>query len=643
MSKKITGAEYPLSKIFSSDFDFVIPAYQRPYAWTTDEAGELFDDLYTFFEQEPEDSYFLGSIVLIKDETKPHAEVIDGQQRLTTLTILLSTITSKFNGELRADFEAYIREPGRVSQGLSSKPRLALRERDRDFFSNYIQNLKFDDLFRLDEKQLDNESQKNIKNNALLLINKIGDKFKSDQDSLCKFGAFLIARCFLVVVSTPSQQSAFRVFSVLNSRGLDLLHTDIIKSDIIGRIAEDKRNEFTEKWEDLEVRIGRKDFELLFNHIRMIYAKTKPKRNLLEEFKEHVMKDGTKLDELFLNVIEPLAEAFIIAKNAQYVSTDNSKDINNLFGWLNRIDNSDWLPLAILFLSQKKNEPSYVFWFMQKLERLAAYLHITANNVNERIDRYALVINELQQDHSLDNPPNTIELSLKEQGEMLDKLNRDVYLMSPRKRNYVILRLDSFISDAAAVYDPNVLTIEHVLPQTVDETSEWSTTWPNVDDRDLWVHRIANLLPLTQKRNSAAQNYDFSKKKEAYFGGNKNISSYAITTQILNTPSWSKQDLEKRQKALLDVFSDHWELNVGLISRDEHISSSEKPLKIEQNGVVRPKVGTETGKVWDICDTYLEQHNTKPERKVVLSVAATMKINSATAATQYARWKKFHL
>ena len=97
MSKKISGAEYPLSKIFSSDFDYVIPSYQRPYAWALDQASELFDDLYDFYIRENEDTYFLGSIVLIKEEGKPFSEVIDGQQRLTTLTILLSSITSNLS------------------------------------------------------------------------------------------------------------------------------------------------------------------------------------------------------------------------------------------------------------------------------------------------------------------------------------------------------------------------------------------------------------------------------------------------------------------------------------------------------------------------------------------------------------------
>lgn len=87
MSKKISAAEYPLSKIFSSDFEYVIPSYQRPYAWAPDRAGELFSDLIAFFQAEQEEGYFLGSIVLIKSEDSAYSQVIDGQQRLTTLTI----------------------------------------------------------------------------------------------------------------------------------------------------------------------------------------------------------------------------------------------------------------------------------------------------------------------------------------------------------------------------------------------------------------------------------------------------------------------------------------------------------------------------------------------------------------------------
>ncbi len=364
-----------------------------------------------------------------------------------------------------------------------------------------------------------------------------------------------------MAVSTPSQQSAFRVFSVLNNRGLDLLPTDIIKADVIGRLSPARQDEFTEKWEELEVQTGRNGFNDLFGHIRMIYARVKAKQALLEEFKEHVLCAVSSPEDLIEKVLEPFAEAYLIAKMQQYISVKNAEGVNRFLKWLNRIDNSDWLPPAILFLSQKKDEPDYVFWFFRKLERLAAYLHICAKNVNQRIERYASVIASLQSAHSIDAPIKAIELTISESAEMREALNGKIYELTARRRNYLILRLDSFLSDGAATYDPALLTIEHVLPQTVNSDSEWANTWPDPELRKEWVHRITNLVPLTQQRNSKAQNYSFEKKKTAYFGGKQGISSYILTTQVLNTAMWTPEVVQQRQKDLMDVLIEKWELN----------------------------------------------------------------------------------
>lgn len=556
MSKKISGAEYPLAKIFSSEFDYVIPPYQRPYAWTRDQAGELFDDLYDFFEKEPEDSYFLGSIVLIKDEGKPQAEVIDGQQRLTTLTILLATLTSLLTGDNRSDFQRFIREPGSVTQQLAAKPRLALRERDRAFFVQYVQELQFADLAKIDPAQLGNESQRNIQANARLLLERLAVKFASNESRLIAFGSFLVMRCFLVAVTTPSQQSAFRVFSVLNNRGLDLLPTDIIKAEVIGKLSESKREGFNDRWEDLEVATGRDGFNELFGHIRMIYARFKARRMLLEEFRDHVLSKVESSEALIERVVAPYAEAYLIAKSAQYVSSSAADKINELFTWLNRIDNSDWVPVAIAFLARHGGDANTVLDFVIRLERLAAYLHVTAKNVNQRIERYALVLEDLL-NSTLDD---RIELAPAECADMLRALDGNVYEMTARRRNYVILRLDSFISAMSANYTPNVLTIEHVLPQTVDPDSEWARTWPDVDERARWLHRLANLVPLTRARNSKALNYDFDRKKSAYFAGSSGVNAYALTTQVLHEAQWTPVVAERRQQSMLEVLRLSWRL-----------------------------------------------------------------------------------
>ena len=566
MSKKISGAEYPLAKIFSSDFDYAIPSYQRPYAWMEVQAGDLFSDLYDFFVKEKDDTYFLGSIVLIKDEGKPHAEVIDGQQRLTTLTILLAALTQLSTGNIRDAFQRYLCEPGNVLESLPQKPRLTLRERDRAFFEKFVQGVRLPELIGQDAAQLDNESQRNIRLNAKLFLEKLAEKFGEDREALAKFGAFLVQRCFLVAVSTPSQQSAFRVFSVLNSRGLDLLPTDIIKSDIIGNIkSQYKQDEVTERWEELEVQTGRDGFAELFGHIRMIFAKEKARRTLLEDFRDQVIKKFDSPEILMSTVVEPWAEAYLIAKKCQYLSTTNAADVNALLKWLNRIENSDWLPSAIKFMATQGKDAVYVLWFFRKLERLASFMHICGYDVNQRIERYALVLSGLDGKHSLDAPIAGVELTPDEKAKMLQVLDGDIYLLTARRRNHLLLRLDAFLGDGAASYDTGLLTIEHVLPQTVNPASNWQQIWPEEALRKKWVHRLANLLPLTQKRNSKAQNYDFDLKKSAYFGGKNGVSSYALTTQVLNMTEWTPTVVEQRQLDLIELLSAKWELGASTL------------------------------------------------------------------------------
>lgn len=558
--KRISGAEFPLSKIFSSDFEFVIPSYQRPYAWGEAQTSELLDDLLAFAEDDSEEGYFLGSIVLIKTDDAPLAEVIDGQQRLTTLTILLAAAATAHDDANKDDTKPYILEPGKKMEGIQAKPRLALRGRDRDFFAKYVQNLRLRELIELDTGSMENESRLNILRNARYLLTNI-EKRLPTPEAVEGFINFLLTRCYLVAVSTPSQESAFRVFSVMNSRGLDLQHTDIIKADMIGKIAgEQARQKYNDKWEDLEVELTRTGFGDLFSHIRMIHAKEKSKRTLLEDFRTIVLPKYPNPQRFIDDVLEPFAESLIDIRSADFSSSTNAEEINHYLRWLNRIDNSDWVPSAMLFMTKSRNKPKVLARFLKLLERLAAYLHACRYNVNERIEAYASVVTDIEKATAPDDMAS-LQFDRKYSKEFRDALNGDIYLLTPRRRNYLLLRLDSFISDGAATYDPGILTIEHVLPQTVAEGSEWEEWWPDEDEREQWVHRLANLVPLNKKRNSAAQNFDFGDKRDIYFKGTRNVSSYALTTQVLAKDDWTPKYLKSKQKTLLDAMMAGWELD----------------------------------------------------------------------------------
>ncbi|WP_313573728.1 DUF262 domain-containing protein [Brevundimonas sp.] len=559
MSKKISGAEFPLAKIFSSDFEYVIPSYQRPYAWTVDQASELFGDLLAFFQAEDEEGYFLGSIVLIKTEGEALSQVVDGQQRLTTLTILLAAMASANDGADKDELRPYILEAGKKMEGILPKPRLSLRERDRKFFAKYVQGLRLEALIDRDPSSLENESQTNIRSNAAYFVKAIADTFSTPEE-LEAFVTFLLTRCYLVAVSTPSQESAFRVFSVMNSRGLDLQPTDIIKADTIGKLKDEgDRQEYNDKWEELEVDLTRTGFNDLFTYIRMIYAKDKAKRSLLEEFRAHVLPKNPDPKAFIDDVLEPFADALEAIRTASYAATSHAEEVNSYIGWLNRIDNSDWIPPAMLYLMEQRNKPKKVVRFFRQLERLAAFMHVCRWNVNDRIEAYADLITDIQSGAEPDEM-DSFDFTDEDHEAFRDALDGNVYELTPRRRNYLILRLDSFISDGAATYDPKILTIEHVLPQTVPANSVWGEWWPDAAERKTWVHRLANLVPLNKKKNSSAQNYEFDRKCDVYFSGTKNVSSYALTSQVISQEEWTPDSVEARQEELLQVLYENWNI-----------------------------------------------------------------------------------
>jgi hypothetical protein len=128
-----------------------------------------------------------------------------------------------------------------------------------------------------------------------------------------------------------------------------------------------------------------------------------------------------------------------------------------------------------------------------------------------------------------------------------------------RARTTILLRLDTLLSGGGAKYDYQTITAEHVLPQNPPANSNWLTWFPSENERLLWVHRIGNLALLTRKKNSAASNYEFDKKKQSYFarGG---VSPFVLTTQVLDKKEWTPAIVSDRQKQLLKLLENHWRL-----------------------------------------------------------------------------------
>lgn len=556
MPETIEATELPLVNVLSNAFRFEIPDYQRPYVWTTEQTSELLDDLlYAMGQTEDVNDispYFLGSIVIIKNADQPQARIVDGQQRITTLTILFCALRELASeAELKSAIHQYVFARGDIFAGIPGHFRLSVRELDREFFQDSVQTeSKLAGLVEGTPGKLF-DSQRRMCENARYLWESLS---KLDENRRKTLMQFLVQRCYLVVVSTSDQNSAYRIFSVMNDRGLDLSPTDILKAEIIGAI-EDRK--YTKKWEDIEEHLGRDAFRDLFAHIRMISMKSKSRGNLQQEFQENVLKTTEPIS--FINsVLEPYADAYEIVANASYQSSAGAEKVNLFLRYLNQLDNFDWIPPAMAFLRRNLYDSEATIRFFRDLERLAYGMFITRANINQRINRYAIILGLIEQDKELFGSESPLQLSPEEKSEILHALDGPIYSRL-RVRKTLLLRLDSLAADVGASYEHPIISIEHVLPQNPRQGSRWLKSFSDEDERLEWTDRIANLVLLSHRKNSRAQNFDFDRKKQEYFqkGG---AVTFALTSQVLSESEWTPKVLERRQGKLVGALKKEWRL-----------------------------------------------------------------------------------
>ena len=207
--------------------------------------------------------------------------------------------------------------------------------------------------------------------------------------------------------------------------------------------------------------------------------------------------------------------------------------------------------------------------FFKQLERLAACMMIMRYGINDRLDRYAEILQALEDSADDTALAAKLELTEAEKRKTFTNLNGNLYELT-KVRAYVLLRLDTMLSGGGAVYDYPIVTIEHVLPQNPSKGSTWLDWFPDEAVREGWVHRLANLVLLSRKKNSEAQNFDFDTKKETYFKSEKGVSPFVLTTQVLAQSEWTPAFLQTRQETLLEKLKNIWALEGWDTGSDDH-------------------------------------------------------------------------
>ncbi|MGE0765597.1 MAG: DUF262 domain-containing protein [Hyphomicrobiaceae bacterium] len=567
-----------------------VPGYQRPYAWTVRQAAQLLDDVLLAIDDCPAEAigdkagndYFLGAIVLMETERSsgsgragaPDAthEIIDGLQRLATVTILLAVLRDMAEDD---DIDAAVAaarclsdpdSPAHGGDDVRDFLRLRLAGGTHRFFYEYIQQPGASSAMPADD-DLPAPETRLLEVREHLMASLIGESRERRRQLL----QFLLENCHFAVISARTLDRAHHLFAVLNDRGLPLARGDILKAQILGDVPADRRGRLNDRWRDFEHALGG-SFEELFSHLRTIEGRSRAR--ILDEIRMLVDRNGNA-EKFVEGTLFPYADILSSIRQASGTAMPPSLSVPlRYLGWLG---NHDWVPPLMLYWRAVDGDPGRLVPFLARLERLAYGLRLLGTGSDKRATRYRAVLDAIRTARLDGDAAGPLELTRDEQRLIAFNL-RTLHARSQLACKLVLLRLNDLLAGHPQGLDPEDFTVEHVLPQKPGRSSQWYEWFPKADERERCTQSIGNLILVSRDENKQARNSDFASKLKIYFGPDA-ARQPLITRDIEPAAEWRPEDIKRREDRLTAILNAHWRLN----PTRGHASSDKAGLGLDPN------------------------------------------------------------
>lgn len=351
----LSTTQKTIEELLTGNRQYQIPDFQRPYVWEEQQAIALVNDLLDAWRTNDGD-YFLGSIVLVDHPGGDNVDIIDGQQRLTTLCILVALLRhlAGTDAGLHDEIGQLLSIPESRIKGLDERPRLSVRECDRHFFDTFIVGDNIDSLLDVEANSLTPTSVRRIHDNARAMLDALIDPEVLPPQETQNFVQYLMMQVSLIEVTTDSYQAAHRIFSVLNTRGVPLAATDIFKARVLSHVAPANRPRYAALWEDTINSLATDNPDAFFGHLLTLMLRSPARRALIDCFSEDVLTPffATKNGEQFIDeVVIPNARAYALATLAPLAEHPAATPLE----LLRLYDSADWKPAAMYILGMNRS------------------------------------------------------------------------------------------------------------------------------------------------------------------------------------------------------------------------------------------------------------------------------------------------
>lgn len=567
---------------------FVIPEYQRPYAWTEEQVETLFEDLWEFTTisggAERESSYFLGSVVSYENENGEQ-EIIDGQQRITSLFLLLRAIYTKLvatpESERTAEANNFI---GKIEPTIWRTDKLTGTVNFKNILlTSRVVNNEGNEILRaiLESGKTDENAKDNYSRNYRY-FQKLFDRHSTENPLMIyQFIYAVLNQAILLPITADTQDTALTIFSTLNDRGLPLSDADIFKAKIYNQLEVEAKKAFIERWKDLDEQAtdANESIQQLFYYnmfyyraldqdtntttpgVRKYYAANKFERLYKKEL----------LDTLF--IILNLWKVINKGEEIEGEAWSKNNKIKQTLDILTSYPNEFWKYPVVIYYVCYRNEENFETRFARFLNKL----------LMELMTKYLMMptINAVKPDILKLNSAIVASNIPIFEFKTVDVTQLEPYIHNPN-RNAVRMLLKTLAYEHQDDLLPTKWEIEHIFPQ------KWQTNYfPKESDSTIKekIEHIGNKLPIEKKLNIVAGNGYFSKKKKEYM-----VSKIAITNTMGRSEvmEWDLDSIMKRDLRISDEMAEifaRWNseyLNFTIDKEKADVPSEEDLAQIEE-------------------------------------------------------------
>jgi len=521
-----------------------VPAYQRCFSWTKSEVSDLWDDLQGILYGE-EENYFLGSMVFIS-KSDGSLEVVDGQQRLATVSLLLAAIRDGFESiddSQRADHIDMQYLCTRDLKTMEAAPRLSLNEVDNGLFMQVIEK-----SVTLDELKMMSRNKEAMLSNRLLAraylllhenVRKASEDFKNTELLSSVVGA-LTDSISCIQITTVSEDSAYVLFETLNDRGIDLTLSDMLKNFLFSRAG--KRLEETKrKWTETVTLIGQEYMKTYIRHEWMSRHGQTREKELYKKIKAQIRTNPKAVD--YVSSLRQSAQVYDAIRNPDHVLwTKFGPACQSLLGEILLLGPVQCYPLILsTYLTRPRDITKILSWIVAITVR---YSIICGKGTGNLETAYARASSRMRQTDVKLKSIREILAGICPSDEEFVTMFKEKTLSSPRIIKYLLAKIEmSIAGDNSLIPNPDVLTVEHILPK--NPSSKWPSAMRQAEFLERNCNRIGNLTILTGPMNRDCENAPFSNKKKEY-----QKAKYRLAIELTALEEWGSKEIGDRQTLL---------------------------------------------------------------------------------------------